>query len=457
MDRQTFFPALRRRLGELGVSEENTNKYIRQFERYFATMTEEEADAQIKSFDGVNGIAQNIVRLIRKKENAAASSPKGEDGAPTAVYKRPGGIKAEAKPDGKMPKLVPVGDIRDDVKEDGSDSKNDETKTAGDNAEEKIGGNTDGNIDGSTGDNADENAVYDDNTAGSESAPTVEAVEIDYENAGSSDENDENAVDDESDAGSEDVGENDGKIENTDENDDAGAETESDGEGFEDDYDDSDVSLYGGVAEIPEGRAISKEGSRRKRLPVPSDNVADEERFAETERSNEAPRRHNNSSGDGYNGDNVNFNELDEDYEEDYPIPNTALYWGIVIASSPVTIPLLAAMFVLFGVLFAVMAVMIVAMIVALIAVIIAGTAVSLIGIIYGVTQLFTTLPVGLFELGLGVTVGGAAMLVGILIYNFAVRLLPFAMKYLGVFLGFTLRKIKGLYRLLKRECAKQK
>ena len=41
-----------------------------------------------------------------------------------------------------------------------------------------------------------------------------------------------------------------------------------------------------------------------------------------------------------------------------------------------------------------------------------AGTALSLVGIIYGISQLFSCVPIGLYELGLGVLAGSAAMLV---------------------------------------------
>ena len=43
----------------------------------------------------------------------------------------------------------------------------------------------------------------------------------------------------------------------------------------------------------------------------------------------------------------------------------------------------------------------------------------------------------------------------GILVYNIAVRFLPFVMKLLGRLFGYLCRKLKTLFNFLRRECAK--
>ena len=83
------------------------------------------------------------------------------------------------------------------------------------------------------------------------------------------------------------------------------------------------------------------------------------------------------------------------------------------------------------------------------------GAAVSLVGIIYGVTQLFVSVPVGLYEIGIGVIVAGGVMFAGILVYNFAVRLVPFVMKLWWKLFMYVLVKLKWLFDFLRKGSAK--
>ena len=80
-----------------------------------------------------------------------------------------------------------------------------------------------------------------------------------------------------------------------------------------------------------------------------------------------------------------------------------------------------------------------------------AGAVVSLVGIVYGVVQLITgQIPVGMFEVGLGIIVGAAVMFVGILVYNFAVRFIPFGMKLLAKLFRAGFRGVRSGYQSLK-------
>ncbi len=92
-------------------------------------------------------------------------------------------------------------------------------------------------------------------------------------------------------------------------------------------------------------------------------------------------------------------------------------------------------------------------LVVLLVGVVAAGAAISLVGVIYGISQLFLTLPIGLFECGIGITVIGVTMLVGILIYNLAIRFLPFVFKQFLRFIRFFISFLQDLYYYLKGEC----
>lgn len=82
------------------------------------------------------------------------------------------------------------------------------------------------------------------------------------------------------------------------------------------------------------------------------------------------------------------------------------------------------------------------------------GTTLALIGIIYGITQLFEYSPIGMYEIGLGIMIGGIVMFLGVLAYNIAVRLVPYLLKKLMVFLSFAIHKCIELYYYVKGRCA---
>lgn len=136
-------------------------------------------------------------------------------------------------------------------------------------------------------------------------------------------------------------------------------------------------------------------------------------------------------------------------------VKGSPMFWALCILTFPIYGAVLLMMYVLFFVLFAVLAISIFASILLLAAVVIAGTGLSLYGIIYGIIQTFTVFSPGLFEIGLGITIGGITMLAGILIYNFAVRLLPFVMKMLFQLLRLTNEKLAELFYYIKKECSR--
>ena len=99
------------------------------------------------------------------------------------------------------------------------------------------------------------------------------------------------------------------------------------------------------------------------------------------------------------------------------------------------------------------MPVLMAAFVIGLVVWVAAGSLVALVAVIYGISQLFIVVPIGMFELGLGIAAIGLTMFVGILMYNIAVRLLPFLLRqfirFQSIFKGFLL----DLYYYVKGEC----
>ena len=126
------------------------------------------------------------------------------------------------------------------------------------------------------------------------------------------------------------------------------------------------------------------------------------------------------------------------------------------ICLSPVIAVLAAAYFCAWGAVFAAEAALIAALIVALVAVAAGGAFVSLAGIIYGVVKLPSQHSEGLFEIGLGIAVVGATLFAGVLIYNLALRFMPWAIKKTARLCRFVTRKVHiGVLNIRGRFSAK--
>ncbi|MBQ8577534.1 MAG: hypothetical protein IJ449_06170 [Clostridia bacterium] len=140
-------------------------------------------------------------------------------------------------------------------------------------------------------------------------------------------------------------------------------------------------------------------------------------------------------------------------------------YWGegseegvkrfriLFAVSLPFVILILLALVAVLLFISAAIAAAIIALVVALVVEVAVGSIIALVGIIYGISQLFLVLPVGMFELGLGIAMVGITMLAGILIYNLAVRFLPFVLRQLYRFAGFFRHYLQDLYYYVKGEC----
>lgn len=138
------------------------------------------------------------------------------------------------------------------------------------------------------------------------------------------------------------------------------------------------------------------------------------------------------------------------------PDPNADYkkFYIILGCSSPIWVFLLLAVVMLFLTVIGALAASIVGIIAALVVAVALGTTVCVVGIVYGITQLFKYAPIGLYEIGLGLKIGGYLMLLGIAAYNVAVRLLPYLIKKVLELFVYTAHKCVELYFYVKGACA---
>lgn len=132
-------------------------------------------------------------------------------------------------------------------------------------------------------------------------------------------------------------------------------------------------------------------------------------------------------------------------------------FWVIFFCCIPILFVFLGALLSVFAAVFFGLIAVILLLVCALAVAVAIGTGVSLIGIVYGVVQFFVAggvSAVGLYEAGMGIFAAGITMLVGVLIYNAAIRLVPFVMKKLRAFLKFIFKKLGVLAEYLKGVCA---
>lgn len=143
------------------------------------------------------------------------------------------------------------------------------------------------------------------------------------------------------------------------------------------------------------------------------------------------------------------------DYIPEEEIPNSKMFWILFGVSLPITVPLALVVLGIFGLMWGALVGIIVGAIATLAAVVTAGTAVALVGIIYGVVQLFTSVATGVYEIGIGIVIAGIVLALGILLYNFAVRLVPILIKLVWKLFKYVFGRLKELFNYLRKESAK--
>ena len=132
-------------------------------------------------------------------------------------------------------------------------------------------------------------------------------------------------------------------------------------------------------------------------------------------------------------------------------------FWTVFWLTSPVWALLLIAGALLFAFMIVTFAAMSVAFVALLIVAVVLGLALALVGVIYGTVQLFgeLSLPVGLFELGQGIFIGGLATVLGVLFYNLSVRFSPWLIKQTGRMFVSSLRWVKEIFYVVRGALAK--
>ena len=134
------------------------------------------------------------------------------------------------------------------------------------------------------------------------------------------------------------------------------------------------------------------------------------------------------------------------------------IFWWTVALTSPIWIFLICAIAALFICAYVAILVITAALIIAEVAIIVGGVLLAVIGIVYGIMQMLpgaTAAYIGLYELGLGIKIGGIVMIAAILIYNFVINMAPLALKSLTKFAKFTAKSLWKLVLRARKECGK--
>ncbi len=127
------------------------------------------------------------------------------------------------------------------------------------------------------------------------------------------------------------------------------------------------------------------------------------------------------------------------------------LFIVMAIVLVPIAFVLGTVIFAFFIGLWLALAVVITLLLVGLVALVAAGSILSIAGLIFGVIELISgNNAAGMFEIGLALIVGAVVMFVGIWLYNFAVRFIPFIIKKLGVLLVKIFALFKKSFRKIK-------
>ncbi len=130
------------------------------------------------------------------------------------------------------------------------------------------------------------------------------------------------------------------------------------------------------------------------------------------------------------------------------------LFAALLVMLAPVGILAIAAAFAGFLGVFLVLAASIIGIIAVIIAVVAAGSLVSVASLLYGATQIISTPRfVGIHEIGLGLLVAGITILVSVILYNIALRLVPFIYSKLISFIFFCIKKSKVIFIKAKKGC----
>lgn len=161
--------------------------------------------------------------------------------------------------------------------------------------------------------------------------------------------------------------------------------------------------------------------------------------------------------------DIVSVEEYSEDFEikkvkrkkKREKIKGTPLFWALTVLTLPISVPILALIAALFAAGYLAVTLLIVGFSAAMIACVAIGTALSLVGVIYGIIEAVKIPVLGIFEVGIGISIGGVTILVALLLYNIAMRYLPILYKLITRFARYVIEKIADLFYNIKKECGR--
>lgn len=81
------------------------------------------------------------------------------------------------------------------------------------------------------------------------------------------------------------------------------------------------------------------------------------------------------------------------------------------------------------------------------------GCIATLAGLIYGVVKIFSVVPEGIYEMGLGLLVLGITLAASIGIYNLAIRIVPILWKSFSQFIGSKKQELRTYLNSVRTEC----
>lgn len=131
-----------------------------------------------------------------------------------------------------------------------------------------------------------------------------------------------------------------------------------------------------------------------------------------------------------------------------------AFFWSIAVLTLPLT--LITALLVLSVFALGIVAVctLIAAVFIVVCAQAVAGCGLLLVGLIYGAIVIVGgSVGTGIYEIGLGICCAGIALGLGVLTYNLASVVLPYALKQLITFEGYCLKRVGPMLDRFREEC----
>lgn len=133
----------------------------------------------------------------------------------------------------------------------------------------------------------------------------------------------------------------------------------------------------------------------------------------------------------------------------------SVLFWVLSVITLPITLPLFIFIMALFGFAYLTISLVVSVTFTSIFACAVAGGAVTLMGIVNGIMQLKTgVFQIGLYEIGLSISIVGITLIACIILYLLSLKLLPKLFKYLTQLLKLFLNGLLTLIAKIQKECA---